>query len=337
MWRLSARLTLALSVEFVVHLVFFAIVFRLLGAGPMGMLAYGVFFTVIFLFAEWIIGPFVISSLFKPKWIERSDDPVLWSMVQEEAAQAGVKVRKIGVISSEAPNAFAYAFLTGRPHLIFTKRLLVDMTYPEVRAVACYLLGNAKSGALPLMTTLSGLLAIPYKIGGGYVRARLEGRRLGYGRIVAAGVGYLLHVLTYPQSVMVSRVMSIFSDESSILQTKAPAKWISALIKASVGCALRPMDPIRTECTPLKCLMFQDPTSALRDAATMRETTGRWRIDLDRLVDLRGVHLPDEDELGLHAFERFWPHPDLADRLDHAIEFGKRVQTPIKVGLSWIE
>lgn len=341
MWRLSVRLFTAIFVEFVIDLIFFTLVSWLLGGvfglTPLWMLAYGVFFTVILIFVDWLLGPSLVSSLLKPRWIERSDDPMLWSMVHEEAAKAGVKVRKIGVVDYEAPNAFAYAFLTGRPHLVFTKGLLVNMTYPEVRAVACYLIGGAKSGVLPLMTTFSGLLTIPYNIAGGYVRARLEGRRLSYGSILSAGVGYLFFALTYPQSVMVSKLTSIFSDEFSILQTKDPSRFISALMKVSMGSALRPMDPMRTECTPLKCLMFQDPTLALIDAEAMREAAGKYGIDLNRLVDLRGVRLPDVDDLGIHLFERFWSQPYLVERLEHAIEFGKKVQAPIKIGLSWIE
>ena len=338
MSRLSARVITALSVEFVIHLVFFTLVAWLLGASPMlWMLADGVLLTVISLLLEWLLGPSLVSSLLEPRWIERSDDPVLWSMVHEEAARAGVKVRKIGIVDSEAPNALAYAFLTGRPHLVFTRGLLIEMTYPEVRAVACYLLGCAKSGGLNLMTTLSGLLTIPHGIAGGYIRTRLEGRRLGYGSVAAAGLGYILFALTYPQSVMISKAMSLFGDEFSITQTEDPSRFISALMKASMGCALRPLDPMRAKLTPLKCLMFQDPALALRDASAMKEAADRWGIDLNRLVNLRGGRLPDEDEQMLHAFERFWSQADPVGRLDHAVELGKRVQAPIKIGLSWIE
>lgn len=337
MWGLSVRLILAIFVEFVINLIFFSFISWVFGAEPLWMLAYGVFSTVILLFIEWLLGPSLVSSLFEARWMDRSDDPVLWSMVHEEAAKARVKVRKIGIVDNEAPNALAFAFLTGRPQLVFTKGLLVNMTYPEVRAVACYLIGSAKSGGLTVMTTLTGLLTIPIKIGGGYVRARLEGRRLGYGNIVAAGIGYFFFALTYPQSVMVSKIMSVFCDEFSIEQTEDPSSFISALMKVSSGCATRPMDPIRTRGTPLKGLMFQDPTLALRDAMAMREAAVKWGIDLDRLVDMKGIRFPNEDELVFHAFERFWSHPDLVDRLEHAVEFGKRVQAPIKLGLSWIE
>jgi len=337
MWGLSVRLILAIFVEFVINLIFFSFISWVFGAEPLWMLAYGVFSAVILLFIEWLLGPSLVSSLFEASWMERSDDPVLWSMVHEEAARAGVKVRKIGIVDIEAPNALAFAFLTGRPHLVFTKGLLVNMTYPEVRAVACYLIGSAKSGGLTVMTTLTGLLTIPHKIGGGYRRARLEGRRLSYGNIVAVGIGYFFFALTYPQSVMVSKIMSVFCDEFSIEQTEDPSSFISALMKVSSGCATRPMDPIRTRGTPLKGLMFQDPTLALRDATAMREAAVKWGIDLDRLVDMKGVRFPNEDELVFHAFERFWSHPDLVDRLEHAVEFGKRVQAPIKLGLSWIE
>jgi hypothetical protein len=206
-----------------------------------------------------------------------------------------------------------------------------------VRTVACYLLGSAKSGGLPLLTTLSGLLTIPQGVAGGYIGARLEGGHVSYGSAFAAGIGYILFALTYPHSVMIGKVMSIFGDEFSILQTEDPSSFISAMMKVSMGCAMRPMDPIRTRCAPLKSLMFQDPVMAIMDATAMKEAAGRWGIDLNRLVDMRGARLHEEDELVLHAFERFWPQVEPVARLAHAVELGKGVQSPIKIGLSWIE
>lgn len=341
MWRLSVRIIVAMLVEFVIDLIFFTFLFWVFGGffglNPLMMLAYGVFFTVILIFIEWLLGPSIVSSTFNTRWIERSDDPVLWSMVHEDASRVGVKVRKIGIVDSEAPNALAYAFLTGRPHLVFTKGLLISMTYPEVRAVACYLIGSAKSGALTIMTTLTGLLTIPYHFVGGFVTARLEGRRPSYGDYVVAGLAYILFALIYPHTVMVSRIMSIFGDEFSVEQTENPSKFMSALMKTSAGCAAEPLDLIRTRGTPLKGLMFQDPTLAIRDAAAMKEATVKWGIDLDGLIGLGGVRLPDEDEMNLHLFEKFWSHQDLVDRLEHVVEFGKKVQAPIKLGLDWIE
>lgn len=341
MWRLSVRLIIAMFVKFVINLVFFNFIFWVFGGffnlKPLGILAYGVFFTVILIFIEWLLGPSMVSSIFNANWIERSDDPVLWSMIHEEAKKARVKVRKIGIVDNEAPNAFAYAFLTGRPHLVFTKGMLLNMTYSEMRAVACYLIGIAKSGGLTLMTTLSGMLTVPYQIAGGYVGARLEKRRPGFGSFVAAGLGYLPFVIIYPQSVMISKIMSIFGDELSIEQTEDPSKFISALIKVSGGYATKPLDTFRTKGTPLKCLMFQDPTTALRDTNAMKEAAVKWGINLGRLVDLKGFSLPEDEQISLHAFERFWSHPGLVERLEHAIEFGKKVQAPIKIGLSWIE
>lgn len=337
MWRLSVRLFIAIAIEFVIDLFFFVFISWLLGASPLWILAYSVFMTVILLFLSWLIAPSMVLSCISPRWIERSDDPVLWSMVNEEATKAGVKVRRIGIVDYEVANALTYAFLTGRPHLIFSKGLLVKMTFPEVRAVTNYLLGSVKSGGLSLLTTFSGIMTLPYKMSRSYIDARLEKRRLGYSSLLSAGLGYILFALTYPQSIMVSKIMSIFSDEFCMLKTNDPSKLLSALIKVSVDSALIPTNQFRTECTPLKCLMFQDPSLAIRDARIMQEVVGERGIDLERLIDLEKVSFPDEDEIGLHAFERFWSHPNLVNRFDHAVDFGKKIQTPIKIGLSWIE
>jgi Zn-dependent protease with chaperone function len=338
MSELSARVSMAIFVEFLIHFIFFTLVVWLMWPSPiLWTLSYGALLAIIALFLEWFLGPFLVSSLFEPRWIERSDDPVLWSMVHEEAAKSGVRVRKIGILESDAPNALAYAFLTGKPHIIFTKGMLIEMTYPEVRAVTCYLLGCARSGGLSLTTMLSGLMTIHHGIADGYITSRLKGGRPGYGNIAVAGFGYLLFALTYPQAVMVSKAMSIFGDEFSITRSEDPSKFLSALIKSTIGCAGWPKDQIRARLSSLKGLMFQDPSLSIRDAQAVKDTATGLGIELNRLLDKRLVRLPDAEQATLHAFERFQAHVDPVGRLDQAIYFGKQVQAPIKMGLNWIE
>ncbi len=326
MQRLSARLLLVVAVQFATHITFFtllswALLSNLLGFDLISVLASGFLMAMATIFLEWLLGPSLVSSPFEPKWIERNDDLVLWSMVHGEAAKAGVKVKKIGVVDMESPNALVYSYFTGRPIILLTKGLLVDLTYPEVRAVVAYMLGCTRSGVLGIVTTLSGLLTLSHRVAGGYIRSHMEKKSSGIADLFLAGWGGLFFALIYPQCVMVSNLMSVYGDEFSILQTGDPVRFVNALLKVAASLAEKPIDPIRTICTPLKCLMFQDPTMALRDAVKLRDVAARYDVDMSRLLGHELKTFLDEGELQLHVFERFWSQPELEKRLEHARSF----------------
>jgi Zn-dependent protease with chaperone function len=342
MSSLSDRLLPALTIHVAIHLVLFTltswvILSTFLGYGPVTVLVGGVSSTLVAIVIEWLVGPGLVSSLLRPRWIEREDDFALWSLVQGEADRAGVKVGQVGVLDIDAPDSLAYASLTGRPVVLLTRGLLVDLTYKEVRVNVAYLLGCSKSGVLGVMTALSGLLVLSNWVASGYIESRFEEEKAGVLEIIRAGWGYLIFALVYPQVVFLSRGMSIYGDEFSIRQTGDPSSFFSALLKVATGLALNPLTSIRTSCAPLKGLMFQDPSSVLRDVAAIKEAARKYDINLNRLLGYEPVGLLKGDEPRLHVFERFWVQPSLSDRLGHGMEFGGECHYPIRIGLDRID
>lgn len=336
------RVLPALAVHAAIHLVLFTLASWVVlsafsGLDLSSILAVGVASALVAILFEWVIGPSLVSSLLKPRWVERGDDVVLWSLVQGVADGAGVKVGRVGVLDVDAPDALVYASLTGRPIVLLTKGLLAGLTYPETRVVVAYLLGCAKSGVLGVVTALSGLLSLSNRVAAGYIKSRLEEKPAGLIEIVLAGWGYLIFALNYYQAVEVGRAMSAYADEFSIQQTEDPSSYFNALIKVAAGLAQRPLDPMRAHCISLKGLMFQDPTSALRESITVKEIAGKYEIDLDRLLGYRLSEFAGEDDLRLHAFERFWVQKALAQRLEDGIEIGREIESPLLIGLGLVE
>jgi len=297
-----------------------------LGIGALGAL--------LLTFIEWLIVPSLVSSLFQVRWMERVDDPVFWSMVHGEAAKAGVKVRKIGVIDSDVPNAFAYSSLSLKPQFVYTKGVLQDLSFYEARAMTRYLIGAAKSGLLPTVTALSGLLSIPPRLAWGYVGAKVKGENPGFGERVSAALSYIPFALTYPQTVMVGRVLALSGDEHCIEGASDPSDFLSALVKSAESISRLPADPLRSRCVSLKSLMFQDPTVAVRDEPAMRRRMADWGIDVHSITRIN--HDPQKGDTHIHALEKFWPQPGLVERMERAVDFAQKRGEPIKMGLSWI-
>jgi len=327
------QLIKAIAIHAAVHLALFAIASWVilsifLGQNSIGVLISASTATLVALVLEWLMGSTLVSSLFKPRWVDREDDVVLWSLVQGEAERAGVRVGRVGVLDVEAPNALTYAQPTGRPTVLLTKGLLVDLTYPEVRAVVAYLLGCSESGALGVATSLSGLLALSNRVAVGYIESRLEGRSSGLINVIKAGWGYLIFVLIYLQASLACGVMSEHGDEFGLRQTGDTSVYLRALIKVAAGLASKPSDPLRRDFISLKGLMFLDPTSALEGAPILVDEAKRLGFDLERLLGYEPAGFPTEEELELHNFERFTVQLSLVERLERAAEFGRGVRSP---------
>lgn len=342
MWRLNARLRYAMALHFATHFtIFFAaswlllsLVFRL---DPLSVTAATFLLTVTSMVAEWFMGPNLVASLLRPRWIEETDDPVLWSLVHGEASKADVKIGKTGIIEEDSSNALIMASPSGHPTLVFTRGLLYSLTYQEMRAVTAYMMGASKSGFLGASTTYSGLLAISYKLASGYIESHVNGQRGNITETILAGIGYIVFAVTAPLCVMASKPMSLFSDEYSIAQTQNPASFLTMLLKVADGISRKTEGPSRTYFTPIKGLMLLDPTIAFRDLDGLVKAAQSYGVDTSRLLETPMKTNGRRDKNEFHRFERFWSQPSLIDRFRYAVSFGKGVKTPIKVGLAWIE
>jgi hypothetical protein len=329
----------AFLTHLVIHLVVFelaswAVVYTFLGPDLLLVLVSGFLSALVVIFIELILGPRAVSSILKPRWIGRGDDAVLWSLVNCTAEKAGVKMGKIGILDLEAPEALATSSIIGRTTVFLTKGLLIKLTYAEVRAVVTYLMGCSKSGALGFVTALSGLLVLSNKIASGYIESRLEQKSVSLLNIVLAGWGYAVFALVYLPIAMAARNMSIYGCEFSVSETGDPPSYLSALIKVAAGLVAKPSDPIRTACTPLKGLVFQDPASSFVGSSAIKEAAEKLGIDLKRLLGYEPPELAVGDEPRLHVFERFWVQPALSERLEYAMKIGEGTRSPIYVGLN---
>ena len=341
MWRLKARLRPAIAIHFAIHFAFFftlswVLLSLLLRFDPVTVTAAGFLVTVTSLALELLMGTRQVVNHLDPRWLDEAADQVLWALIQGEAGRAGIKITRVGVIDSESPNAVTVASLTGGPVLLFTRGLMHRLSYREMRAVIAYMIGASKSGFLGAATMFTGLLIVSYRLAGRYIASRVGngGERL-FDKALAA-LGYIPFALTVSQYVTATRPASAWGDRYAVDQTGDPSAYLMALLKVADGTASHPGGENRTLFTPVKGLMFIDPTMALRDNPSLVDEARRLGIRLE-MIHGYGLETMESSGIEYHVFEWFWSQPSPLERFRWAIGAGKKMESPLKMGLAWIE
>jgi len=334
---LEERGLIILGVYFVIHLIPLTLVvwfFGSQGLEPIHVLGYGVLVTGIVVFAEWLLGPSMISSLADPRWVAEGEDPQLSALVEGEARKLGIRIPRIGVIDHMAPNALVYSSPLGRPVLLFTRGLLVDLTHGEVRCVTVHLMCRSRGWVPSLLTTVSGFLAVFNLMSRGYLRRRARGQPPGLLNVMLAGWGHLLMNLAYPTMAPLSMQLTALGDEAGLAHTGDPSSYLRALMKVSAGLASRELDIVQMF---LGGHSFLDPTIANMDPSAVRNVAGTYGINLEVLLGYRFPPPQGPRSSPPDIFRRLSLQPGLPERFKRVIETGKGIKTPIKVGLAWIE
>lgn len=334
---LEERALIVLGVHFIIHLIPLTFVVWILGSQNLNLLyvmGYGVLATCIIILAEWLLGPSLISSMADPRLIAEGEDPILWTLVEGEARKLNMRTPRIGVIDNMAPNALVYSSLTGRPVLLFTRGLLVELTHGEVRCVAVHLMCRSGGWVPSVLTTVSGFLAVFNLMSKGYMQRRARGQFPGFLNVILAGWGHLFMNLVYPVAAPLSRLLTIQGDEAALVQTGDPSSYLRAIMKVSAGLASREIDLVQLF---LGGHSFQDPAVANIDTSAVRNIAGTYGVNLDVLLGYKFSADQGNQSLLPGLFKRLSLQPELSERFRSVIEKGKEVQTPIKVGLAWIE
>ena len=341
MWRLKARLRPAIAIHFAIHFAFFfslswAILSLLLRFDPVTVTAAGFLLTVASLILELLMGANQVIKHLEPRWLDQTADPVLWALIQGEASRAGIKVTRAGVIDAEPPNSVAVASLTGGPVLLFTKGLMHRLSYREMRAVISFMIGSSRSGFLGAATMFAGLLTFSYSLAGGYIEKRVGNHEERLTDKALAALGYIPFALTVSQYVTATRSASVWGDRYAVDQTGDPSAYLMALLKVADGSASHNRGVNRARFTPVKGLMFMDPTMALRDNNGLKNAARSHGIRLDLIP---GYSSGDEEpaEMEYHVFEWFWSQSSPIERFRWAVAAGKKMESPLKMGLAWIE
>jgi heat shock protein HtpX len=296
--RLSMTVSILLvTTIFAVFLIAILLLFQL-------PLTYALAFTLIgvilFILIEYLIGPEMVRWSTKLRYLRPEENPWLESTVKELAQKSELPMPKLAIVPDRTPNAFVFGRTAKGATLAVHEGLLRQLNQAEVRGVIGHELGHIKHKDFVVMTVLSALPLIAYliaRLGFAAVRFTDGGRRKKEGiyiRVlifVAAGISYIVYIVTLLCVMRLSRLREHYADAYSAYVSGAPRQLESALTKISYGLSLSPNPPHGA-----RTLYIGDPALAKQECRGLLQRKAEYDLDKDGVLDERELELAMERE-----------------------------------------
>lgn len=175
--------------------------------------------------------------------IQKSDNPMLFNIVEELSVAAHVPMPKIYVVNDASPNAFATGMKPDSSAIAFTSGLLERLNREEIAAVAAHEFSHIRNYDIRLMTLCIALVGVIVIIadmgqriffwGGGRSNKRDNDKSNPILMIVALVLIILAPIAAQFVQLAVSRNREYLADASAIEMTRDPQGLINALTKIS--------------------------------------------------------------------------------------------------------
>ena len=148
-----------------------AVAIAMFGADAVDLMAWIIVFAV----SEWVVAPWVVSWMLRPRTIPHdgtrylavagSSDDRVGRIVAARCASAGLPLVRLGVIETEAANAFTYGRTRRSARVVVTTGLLDRLTDDEIDAVVCHELAHVRHREAAVMNFLGVVPLALYLIG----------------------------------------------------------------------------------------------------------------------------------------------------------------------------
>ena len=299
MARLSQlRLSMAASILIasIIFTAFLAVIVYLLQLSPI----FAVVGAGLFILIQYLIGPAIVRSSTKLRYLRSGEHPWLESTVTELATKSGIPTPKLATVSDPTPNAFVFGRTTRDATLAVHEGLLTQLNKEEIRGVIGHELGHIKHKDFLVMTALSSLPLIAYMIWlVTYPAARLmtDGGRKREGvdiRVVLwlfAIVSYVVYIISLLFVMRLSRLREHYADAYSAYVTESPRDLESGLTKITYGLSLAPKPPHGA-----RTLYIGDPALAKQEFQGIVKRKQEYDLDKDGVLDERELELAMERE-----------------------------------------
>jgi heat shock protein HtpX len=212
----------------------------LLKAAPVATIGTAVWIVIAYYFHQTMI-----DAITGGREIERSDDPRLYTILENLCISRGITTPSLKLIESDALNAFASGMNTKQYSITVTTGLLERLDDAEIESVLGHELTHIRNGDVRMMViaviivgVISFFAELIFRLwfynGLGFRGSRSDERR-GGGAGVAILVAITLLVVAYGLSFLIrlalSRQREYLADAGSVELTKNPDAMISALRK----------------------------------------------------------------------------------------------------------
>ena len=313
LWKL--RLSLLGTVAAIIGLstLFFTVILSLAGVNIMFM----PFIVIVFNIIQWLIAPYLIDSIYRVKQVNRSEDPALYSMVENLSQKSKIKTPKLMKAKMAIPNAFAYGSPLTGSKVAVTTGLLEKLDADEVEAVIGHELGHLKHRDVQVMMFVSILPAIFYYIGYSFLLSSMFNRRSrdSGGAAIIGLVSILLYWVLTLFTLYLSRIREYYADRHSVSIVDGGASKLSEGLAKIVNSTSNIKSRSRTSkngggSSSFKALFISDPDRSEVDAAELRHLGGSMG-DRKLVEEVLRRKISTFDKI----MEVFSTHPNIVKRL----------------------
>ena len=212
----------------------------LLKAAPFATIGTAIWIVIAYYFHQ-----SMIDAVTGGREIQRSDDPRLYSILENLCISRGIPTPKLKVIESDALNAFATGMNAKQYSITVTTGLLDRLNDAEIESVLGHELTHIRNGDVRMMVVaviivgvISFFTELVFRLwfynGLSFRGSRSDERRgggAGLAVLVAIGLLVVAYLLSFLIRLALSRSREFLADAGSIELTKNPDAMVSALRK----------------------------------------------------------------------------------------------------------
>ncbi len=284
---------------FIFSLLLFAIIY-LLQFDWMTSLLIGLAGVSLFILFQYLIGPAIVASATRLRYLKPNENPWLESAVKELCDKSSLPMPKLAIVPNSTPNAFTFGRTSKSAVLALHEGLLTNLNENEVKSVIAHELGHIKHKDYIVMTVLSALPLIAYIIAqttlrAGMLSSRSRGRdrenNVGVALLVIGAISFIVYMLTFLSVMRLSRLREHYADAYSAYVTGSPRSLESALAKITYGLSISPKP---TE--GARAFYIEDPAMAKREIQQIMNNKQDYDLDKDGVLDERELELAMEQE-----------------------------------------
>jgi heat shock protein HtpX len=187
----------------------------------------------------------MIDAITGGREVTRTDEPRLYSILENLCISRGITTPKLKLIDSDALNAFATGMNDKQYSITVTTGLLSRLNDAEIEAVLGHELTHIRNGDVRMMVIaviMAGVVSFFVELifrlwfynGFSFRGSRDEGRRgggAGAAILIAIGLLVVAYLLSFVIRLALSRSREFLADAGSVELTKNPDAMISALRK----------------------------------------------------------------------------------------------------------
>lgn len=315
---------------YILLIVMFAIVYAIVS-----MVAYGFFgvtnfnfyliFSLVMMVIQYLVGPRLVEWSMRVRYITSAEYPELHNMVADLSRKAEIPTPRLGISQVPLPNAFAFGRWKSDGRVCVTEGILRILEPQELRAVLGHEITHLKNRDVLVITLLSVIPMILYRVAwqtmyfGNYGNRRREGG--GYTALVGI-LAFLFYFITNLLVLYASRIREYFADAGSVKLGNPAHHMASALYKLVYSNAKCPKESLR-EVEGLKAFFVNDPSRALTELRELKDldVDHSGAIEANELFGLRNktVKLSFGDKL----MEILSTHPNMLSRIQQLSTYEK--------------